>query len=196
MVQSGVMMTQTRLSCVEHQLVTVLNHICIFGRKKSSTRINEISSKHDETSTRLDHYDEITSSFYNPQASRNNTQHEIQQPLNSNRNLETYSVSCRNNTPKTVHQDAPCQDNGSSTSSSDESYLAPCRSYVNTDLTNNTKYEGHDRNIVLADIHLLEEMSVASDNSETNMKGILEYETLQLSNTNEHAYNKCNDTEL
>lgn len=166
----------------------------MFGRR--NPRIDEISSRNDETSTRLDHYDEITSSYYNPQAKRNNTQQEIHQPLNSNEHLETYSVSCKNITPKTIHQDSQCQENVSSRSSSEESYLAPCRSYVNTDLTNNTKYESPDRNIVLADTPLLEELSVASDISETNMKGILKYESLQLSNTNEHAYNKYNDTEL
>lgn len=77
------------------------------------------------------------------------------------------------------------QCNLSERSSSEESYLVPCRKYL--DLDNLSKNELHDNqgDKLSAEI---DDLSVASDSSETNAKSVKKYETLLPVNTEEHSY--------
>lgn len=157
--------------------------------EETSTINEESFTRNGETSTRLAHYDEIDSSYYNPQDTRNTAHQEIQQPLNSNANRsnsETNTFS--SHTRYSVHQLQRRQEKDSPRSSSDNSYLVPCRSDINIDLESDNENECFASNTVIAEIHVQEESSVSSNSSETDIKGILKYEQLQLSHVNEHEY--------
>ncbi|CAC5417059.1 unnamed protein product [Mytilus coruscus] len=150
--------------------------------------------RNDETSTRPVHYDEIDSMYYNPinstvshQDTRNNTQNCILQPLNANlEDWEANNISSRN-VHCAVHQFKPSQENNSLRSSSDESYLVPCRNYIDLDNVKITENEHHDISIEETAINV-DELSISSNNSETNIKIIRRYETLNVSDINEHCY--------
>ncbi|CAG2188814.1 unnamed protein product [Mytilus edulis] len=147
------------------------------------------------------HYDEIDSMYYNSinatishQASRNNVQDSTRQPLNVNlgdwqaNNISNRNVLC------TVHQLKSSQENNSLRSSSDESYLVPCRNYIDLDNVKITENEHQDTSNEETAINL-DESSISSNNSETNIKVIRRYETLNVSDIYEHCYKKYNETE-
>lgn len=133
------------------------------------------SQRREEESVILGHYDEINSMYYNPinntissQNHRNIVELGIQQLSNMTDNIErddTESSSYQSIAPYTVRQVEYSQKNYSARSSTAESYLIPCR------------------------------MSDMSDNSETNIKSVQRYETLNFSAKNENMYTTCNVTD-
>ncbi|CAC5370255.1 DSCAM [Mytilus coruscus] len=147
---------------------TIKNRRC-FGRYKD--RVTPLQ-RNEETSVIPGQYDEIDSMYYNPinntissQNQRNNAELGIHQLSNRTDNFEnddTNSSSYQSITTCTVHQVKSSQENYSARSLTDESYLLPCR------------------------------MSNLSDNSETNIKSIQRYETLNFSDIKENMYTTYN----
>ncbi|CAG2254913.1 unnamed protein product [Mytilus edulis] len=133
------------------------------------------SQRREEVSVMPGHYDEIESKYYNPikntissQNHRNIAELGLQQLSNMTGNIEsddTKSSSYQSIEPCTVRQVEYSQKNYSARSSLAESYLIPCR------------------------------MSDMSDNSETNIKSVQRYETLNFSAKNENMYTTYNVTD-
>lgn len=191
------------------------------------------SRRNEETSVRVAQYDEIDSMYYNPlnitispPNTRNDAQLDI--PQSSTRNANTNNCNTNNDsntnlTPIIQHFNNS-QENYSLRSSSDESYLVPCRNYLDLDIEKVT--EGEQPVVSVAsstesylvpcsnypDLDIeettkneqvtsindseipVEESSVSSDNSDTNIKSIQKYEKLRLSDmkgqsNTEHTYN-------
>lgn len=78
------------------------------------------------------------------------------------------------------------QDNLSGRPSSEESYIVPCRKYI--DLENIAKSNERKENQGDQLDMDVEHISLASGSSETNAKSVKKYETLLPVNTNEHSY--------
>lgn len=126
------------------------------------------SRRHEEVSVIPGHYDEIDSMYYNPinnlissQNHRNIAELGVQQLSNGTVNFEnddSNSSSYQSIAPCSLRQIESIQDKYSARSSTDESYLIPCR------------------------------MSDLSDNSETNIKSIQRYETLNFPAKIENMY--------
>ncbi|XP_076108963.1 uncharacterized protein LOC143076952 [Mytilus galloprovincialis] len=169
-------------------------------KKQRSSRNQDsrgtLACRNDESSSRPAHYDEIDSVYYNPvnstvyhQAARNNVQNCSRQPLNAPledsepNNMSSRNVHCA------IHQFKHSQENNSLRSSFDESYLVPCRNYIDLDNVRITENEQQDTSIEETEINV-EESSISSNNSETNIKIIRRYETLNLSDINDHCYKK------
>ncbi|CAC5417042.1 unnamed protein product [Mytilus coruscus] len=161
-----------------------------------------IPPRNDDTSIRPAHYDEIDSMYYNPinstfshQDTRNNVQDCTCQPLNANlEDWEAKNISSRN-VLCTDQQFKPSEEDNSLRSSSDESYLVPCRNYIDIDIVKITENEHQDISIEEPEINE-DKSSISSYNSETNIKSIRRYETLKISDINEHCYKKYNDVDV
>ncbi|CAC5417081.1 unnamed protein product [Mytilus coruscus] len=189
--------------------------------------------RNEETAVRPAHYDEIDSMYYNPlnitvspPNTRNDRQLEIPQQSTNHANTDncnTNNGSNKNITPAIINDFNISQENNSLRSSSDESYLVPCRNYLDLEIEKVTEDEQQVISIASSDKSYLvpcnytdsdieketeserqvnsiedseipvEESSVSSDNSETNIKSIHRYEQLRLSDMNgqsntEHMY--------
>lgn len=137
------------------------------------------------------YYNPINSTVYH-QAARNNAHNCSRQPLNDHledsapNNMSSRNVHC------VIHQFKHCQENNALRSSSDESYLVPCRNYIDLDNDRITENEQQDTSIEETELNV-EESSISSNNSETNIKIIRRYETLNVSDINDHCYKKCNE---
>ncbi|CAC5370244.1 CNTN4 [Mytilus coruscus] len=161
------------------------------------------SHRNEETSARQAHYDEINSMYYNPinntishRVTRNNHQQEIRLPLNANlENNEANSSSSQIIPPCTLNQFKLSKKSNSPRSSSDESYLVPCRNYIDFDIEMVNENEQHRYIDTEPEINV-DESSISSINSETNIKIIRRYKTLNVSDINEHCYKKYNEIEV
>lgn len=78
-----------------------------------------------------------------------------------------------------------CQCNLSECSPSSDSYLVPCRTYI--DLDNLSENELHDNRRDKLSIEV-DDLSVASESSETHAKSVKKYETILPVNIKEHSY--------
>ncbi|CAC5382936.1 unnamed protein product [Mytilus coruscus] len=143
------------------------------------------------------HYDEIDSLYYNPM---NNISRQAgilsQQPqteqLEIRPHLETmpFIIDLYHPTSQEIASDEDnstniLQDNLSGRPSSEESYLVPCRKYIDLENIARNKLEENQRDQL--DINV-EDISLASESSETNAKSVNKYETLLPLKTNEHSY--------
>ncbi|CAC5417041.1 HMCN [Mytilus coruscus] len=171
---------------------------------KNNERVAQ-AQRHDEISVQpaRAHYDEIDSMYYNPinetispQNIRSNTQ---RTPSTGNANFEineTSNSSSENITTYIDHQVIKSShENNSPGTSSDESYLVPCRNYIDFDIENIPENQHLEINVDELEIPN-DESSVSSDNSETNIKNFRKYESLKGSDVNEHCYKNCNDIDV
>ncbi|VDI18928.1 Hypothetical predicted protein [Mytilus galloprovincialis] len=192
------------------------------------------SRRNEETSVRIPQYDEIDSMYYNPlniTVSPVNTRNDIPLGITENvtRNANTDICNTNNSsnrriTPAIIHHFNNSQENITLRSSSDESYLVPCRNYLDLDIEKVTEDEQPAISVASSfesylvpcssypDLDIeetteneqvtsindseisVDESSVSSDNSDTNIKSIQKYEKLRLSDMNgqsntEHTYN-------
>lgn len=149
--------------------------------------------RHAETSAHPVHYDEIDSMYYNPINGTISRQHirRITHCTSSTGNAnfeisETGNSSRENITPYIDHEVINSSHaNKSPGSSSDESYLVPCRNYIDFDIKNIPENQHLEINVDEPEIPN-DESSVSSDNSETNIKIFRRYESLKGSDVNEH----------
>ncbi|XP_052074620.1 uncharacterized protein LOC127712276 isoform X2 [Mytilus californianus] len=158
--------------------------------------------RNEELSARPDHYDEIDSMYYNPinltiypQNTTRNAQFETRRLSIDNNILEdpeTYNSSKEKIRPRNVHEWEHSREDNSPRSSSEESYLVPCRNYIDFDLEKVNQNEQQERSADEPGIHV-DELSISSDDSETNTKSIRTYEILKLSDINGHS-NRKNDS--
>ncbi|CAC5368484.1 unnamed protein product [Mytilus coruscus] len=159
--------------------------------------------RHAEISVHPAHYDEIDSMYYNPineTISRQNIRRNTQRtPSTGNVNFEigkTDNSSSENITLYIDHQVIKSShENNSQGSSSDESYLVPCRNNIDFDIKNIPENHHLEINVDEPEIPN-DESSVSSDNSETNIKSFRRYESLKGSDVNEHCYKNCNDIDV
>lgn len=90
------------------------------------------------------------------------------------------------------HQLESSHENNSPVSSSNESYLVPCKKYIDFDLQKLS--DNRDVNMSNDEPEITnDESSVSSNNSDTNTKSIQRYESLKASDINEHCYTNYND---
>lgn len=159
--------------------------------------------RNEETSTRPVHYDEIDSMYYNPLnaiGSQPDTshvaQHEIQQPsIAYAEDSAAHNWTNRKILPYADHNFKPNMKNDSTRSSSDDSYLVPCRNYIELDIEKENENEFQDMNTEEPEINL-DQSSDSSDNSETNIKAIGRYEALKLCDMKQHSYKKYADIDV
>lgn len=105
---------------------------------------------------------------------------------------ETNSSTSQNIRPCSIEGNESCNENNSLRSSSDESYLVPCKNYIDFDFQKVSDNENQDKRTGEQEV-TVDESSFSSDNSETNTKSIQRYETLKKSEMNAHCYKKYND---
>lgn len=156
--------------------------------------------RHDATSVQLAraHYDEIESMYDNPinetifcQYIRSNTQRTPSTGIGNFEIGETDSSSGEKTTPYIDQVKKSSHENNSLGSSSDESYLVPCRNHIDFDIKNIHENQQLEINVDEPEIPN-DESSVSSDNSETNIKMFRRYESFKGSDVNEHCYKNFN----
>lgn len=176
-----------------------INHI--FKRWNSYSCQNRVnpSRRNEETSVRA-HYDEINSIYDNPvnvtisqQSTSSTAPFENIQPSISNANFENNESDANKSSEipiskGTVDQIISSQGNLSRSPTAD-SYVVPCG--TNFDFENTFTNANYDSNTDEPEIPV-EESSTSSNNSETNIKFIRRYETLNVTDREEHYYDDCN----
>lgn len=161
-----------------------------------------LAPRNRETATRQDHYDDIDTVNFNPvnvdnylEDSRNNAC-AISQCENSNENLEncdTKNSDCQYITPCSIHQFKSSLKDNAPQSLTGESDIFPSRNLTDIDIHEDNENGEHDTHIEELEIQI-DISSIESDNSDTIVKGIRKYETLQISDVNEHSYTTYGDT--
>lgn len=134
--------------------------------------------------------------YYNPNnipmhvKNETTAQLEIHLPSNKNGNEEcddTKNSANQNVVNCTVHH-MISSDISLSSSSTDGSYLVPHKKYIDYENPAN----GHkEKNMAKSEISI-EELSISSNNSETNLKSIRKYDVLNLSDIEDHSYETTN----
>lgn len=150
------------------------------------------SQRNDDASVRIEHYDEIDSMYYNPNSipmhvkNESSAQLEIQLPSNKNGNREcddTKHSANQNIVNCTVHH-VISSDISLSSSSTDGSYLVPHKKYIDYE----NPAHGYQEKTMEKSEKPIEELSISSNNSETNLKCIRKYDILNLSEMEDHSY--------
>lgn len=148
-------------------------------------------------------YDEIDSVYYIPATGRSrtdptvdNTPIEIMLSIpNNGRDFEnTETVDRNSNDEFASGENKPCRssEHVSSASSSEESYLEPCRKYINLEIFGNGEQNEHERG---QENHVEGSSSVSSsEGSETHIKTDQKYETLMTPSMVVNSYESIVDT--
>lgn len=174
-------------------------YIIFFKRWNSYSCQNRFNParRNEEPSVRA-HYDEIHSIYDNPvnaiisqQSTSSIAPLQNIQPSISNANFENNKSDVNNSSgiiKGTVDQIISSQGNLSRSPTAD-SYVVPCG--TNFDFENTFTNANYDSNTEEPEIPI-EESSTSSNNSETNIKCIRSYETLNVTDREKHYYDDCN----
>lgn len=147
-------------------------------------------------------YDEIDSVYYIPATGSSrtdptvdNTPIEIMLSIpNNGRDFEnTETVDRNSNDEFASGENKPCRssEHVSSPSSSEESYLEPCRKYINLEIFGNGEQNEHERG---QENHVEGSSVSSSEGSETHIKTDQKYETLMTPSMVVNSYESIVDT--
>lgn len=165
-------------------------HLCLILSRSSP------STGNGETATRQAYYDDIDSVNFYPVNVANSPEDALNNVLvtsqrsNSNGNFEncdTNNSACQYITQSSNHQLKFSQEDSTPKSLTGESYIVPSMNFTDVALHIYTENEEHNLDTEELEIQV-DESSIASDSSDTHVKIIGKYETLQIPDENEQSY--------